>query len=191
MFVVARRELLERVRSKWFAVMTLIGPIGMIAMVVVPALIASSSTAGTESRDRRPVRRARCARAREQFTKQQWDVKLVDPATPDQIELDRIRDNQIGFIDRRGRARRKRSSTAGDNARAASREDDLADGVTDTFKQAQAKRANVSEAQLKAIDIDPTFLVTAARRASGTGAFLIAYILRSSSTWSSRCTASR
>jgi len=45
--VIARRELLERVRSRWFAITTLIGPIGMIAMIVIPALIASSSTEGT------------------------------------------------------------------------------------------------------------------------------------------------
>ena len=35
--VIARRELLERVKSKWFVAMTLLGPIFMIAMIVIPA----------------------------------------------------------------------------------------------------------------------------------------------------------
>ena len=47
-FVIARREFLERVRSKWFVVVTLLGPIGMVAMILIPALIASSGTAGTK-----------------------------------------------------------------------------------------------------------------------------------------------
>src|SRR5690606_36106099 len=46
--VIARRELLERVRSKWFAIATLIGPIGIIAMIVIPALLASRGTEGTK-----------------------------------------------------------------------------------------------------------------------------------------------
>jgi ABC-2 type transport system permease protein len=37
--VIARRELLERVRSKWFVLITLLGPIGMIALAVIPALL--------------------------------------------------------------------------------------------------------------------------------------------------------
>ena len=39
--VIARREFLERVRTKWFIIGTLLGPIGMLAMILVPALIAS------------------------------------------------------------------------------------------------------------------------------------------------------
>lgn len=37
--VIARRELLERVRSRWFVLITLLGPIGMIALAVIPALL--------------------------------------------------------------------------------------------------------------------------------------------------------
>lgn len=44
--VIARRELLERVRSKWFVVVTLLGPLFMVALVVIPALIANSSAKG-------------------------------------------------------------------------------------------------------------------------------------------------
>jgi ABC-2 type transport system permease protein len=40
-FVIARREWLERVRSRWFLVGTLLGPIAMLAVVLVPALLAA------------------------------------------------------------------------------------------------------------------------------------------------------
>ncbi|HTJ45220.1 MAG TPA: ABC transporter permease [Kofleriaceae bacterium] len=38
--VIAKREFLERVRTKWFAITTAIGPIFMIALLVVPVLLA-------------------------------------------------------------------------------------------------------------------------------------------------------
>ncbi|MBK7540181.1 MAG: ABC transporter permease [Myxococcales bacterium] len=39
--VIARREVLERVRSKWFVIGTLLGPIAMLAVILVPALLAA------------------------------------------------------------------------------------------------------------------------------------------------------
>lgn len=44
--VIARREFVERVRTKWFVVGTLLGPIGMIALIVIPALLANMSAEG-------------------------------------------------------------------------------------------------------------------------------------------------
>src|SRR4029079_10419784 len=44
--VIARREFLERVRTKWFVIGTLLGPIGMIALIVIPAVLASMSAEG-------------------------------------------------------------------------------------------------------------------------------------------------
>lgn len=41
--VIARREFLERVRSKWFVLVTLLGPILMIGVIVVPAVLAARS----------------------------------------------------------------------------------------------------------------------------------------------------
>ncbi|HTM20742.1 MAG TPA: ABC transporter permease [Kofleriaceae bacterium] len=38
--VVARREFLERVRTVWFVIVTILGPIGMAAIIVVPAWLA-------------------------------------------------------------------------------------------------------------------------------------------------------
>ena len=38
--VIAKRELLERVRTKWFVAMTILGPILMIGLIVIPVVIA-------------------------------------------------------------------------------------------------------------------------------------------------------
>lgn len=42
-FIVARREFLERVRSKWFVIITLLGPVGMAALIIVPAWLSIKS----------------------------------------------------------------------------------------------------------------------------------------------------
>jgi len=42
-FLIARREFLERVRNKWFAIVTILGPIGMIAAIVLPAYLSVRS----------------------------------------------------------------------------------------------------------------------------------------------------
>ncbi len=47
-FVIAKREFLERVRTKWFVAMTVLGPLLMIALIVVPVLFASQGTAGAK-----------------------------------------------------------------------------------------------------------------------------------------------
>jgi len=38
---VARREFLERVRSKWFVVVTILGPVAMVAFMVIPTWLSS------------------------------------------------------------------------------------------------------------------------------------------------------
>jgi ABC-2 type transport system permease protein len=48
MWVIAKREFNERVRSKWFLVMTILWPILMAGMLVVPALIGNQTTAGAK-----------------------------------------------------------------------------------------------------------------------------------------------
>lgn len=41
--VIARREFLERVRTKWFAIVTLLGPLGLVGIVVIPAYLGKRS----------------------------------------------------------------------------------------------------------------------------------------------------
>ncbi len=41
--VIARREFRERVRTIWFVIVTILGPIGMVGVIVVPALLAADA----------------------------------------------------------------------------------------------------------------------------------------------------
>ena len=47
LLIVAKREYLERIRSRWFIVMTLLVPAIMVAAIMIPAYIASHGTAST------------------------------------------------------------------------------------------------------------------------------------------------
>jgi len=46
--VIAKREFVERVRTKWFVAMTVLGPILMIALIVIPVLLAGKGTHGAK-----------------------------------------------------------------------------------------------------------------------------------------------
>lgn len=98
MLVVARRELLERVRTKLFVVATLLGPLFMVAMIVVPALIAASSTAGNKV-DIVDQTNLLGVPVAQELERVDWKVTVVPGDTPDAIELEKIRKGQInGFI---------------------------------------------------------------------------------------------
>ncbi|HEY3807650.1 MAG TPA: ABC transporter permease [Kofleriaceae bacterium] len=47
-FVIAKREFLERVRTRWFVIMTILGPFFMIGLFVIPVLLASSGANGAK-----------------------------------------------------------------------------------------------------------------------------------------------
>jgi len=51
LWAVAKREYLERVRSKWFAIATLLGPFLMAALIVVPAWLAMRSMQSSKLSD--------------------------------------------------------------------------------------------------------------------------------------------
>ncbi len=49
LWAVAKREYLERVRSKWFVIATVLGPVLMAAMIVVPIWLATRSMTSTRA----------------------------------------------------------------------------------------------------------------------------------------------
>ncbi|MBW8771991.1 MAG: ABC transporter permease [Gemmatimonadetes bacterium] len=98
--VIARREFLERVRTKWFVVMTILGPILMVALLVIPALLAGRGAEGAkvdvidQSGKLGPALVA-ALKADEDH----WNAAIVDPAATDEQELARVRTKTInGFI---------------------------------------------------------------------------------------------
>lgn len=96
--VIARREFLERVRSKWFLVMTLVAPLGMIAMIVIPVLLASRGASGVKL-DIIDRSGALAQPLAERLREVGWRVAIVDAATPDAAEEAKIRDRAInGYL---------------------------------------------------------------------------------------------
>ena len=84
-FVIAKREFLERVRTKWFVAMTILGPIFMISLIVIPVLLASRGTSGAkvEIADETGVLGPKIAKS---FDTVQW-IGTVVPATTTDAEL--------------------------------------------------------------------------------------------------------
>jgi len=96
--VIAKREFLERVRTKWFVAMTVLGPILMIALIVVPVLLASRGTAGAkiEIADETGVLGPKIAKA---FDAEGWIGSIVPASTPDAELMTQIAHKQIaGFL---------------------------------------------------------------------------------------------
>jgi ABC-2 type transport system permease protein len=100
--VIARRELLERVRTKWFVIVTLLGPIAMIAMIVVPAVLAAR--AGKDGVrvvivDDRVADTDIAGILRDDMARIGWRAELAPADTSEASLLERIRDDDIdGFL---------------------------------------------------------------------------------------------
>jgi ABC-2 type transport system permease protein len=96
--VIARREFVERVRSRLFVITTVLGPIGMIALVVVPALLIGRGVAGSKVDivDRSGVLAQALS---DELVKEGWKPTIVPRDTPKADEMARIRSEKInGFL---------------------------------------------------------------------------------------------
>lgn len=89
MMVIARREFVERVRSKWFVVITLLWPLLMVGMIVVPALLGNQGTAGAKVAivDRSDVQSGAAMQTKLAFWLK-WNTTIVPPDT-DEKDLKR------------------------------------------------------------------------------------------------------
>ncbi len=180
--VIARRELLERVKSKWFAVMTLIGPLGMIAMIVIPALIARGGTEGTKvDIVDRSGKLARPLAAVLEAAR--WRVQIADPATPQEAAEARIRSSDINgyiWIDEQALADGP-ILYHGDNASSQAVGILLRHTVEAVVRQVRGTEAGLTPAQLAQLARPVNFAskhTTGEKEASsGLGAFGVAYVL--------------
>lgn len=180
--VIARRELYERIKSKWFVVMTLLGPIFMVALVVIPALIATRGTSGArieiidQTGTLGPPLAAKLALL-------DWRATIVPPETTQQAELDRIRDDEInGFLTIPPDALTGgRILYLGDNASSQMVQGVLQLFVTEVVQKQRAVGLELTEKQASGM-LAPVVVVAEhstgeAKGSSGLGAFFIAYIL--------------
>jgi len=182
MFVIARREFLERVRSRWFVAMTLLGPIGMVAMVLIPALIAGRGAEGAkvEIADQTGVI------AQPLFDKLaqiKWKPAIIPADTPDSVEMGRIRDNKInGFITiPKDALDRGQILYRGDNGSSQVVQAELRQLVNHVVQAERGKRAGIPADKLDTLlaqaKFDAQHTNGETEGASGFASFLIGYML--------------
>lgn len=97
--VVAKREFLERVRTKWFAITTALGPVFMIGIIVVPILLAGLGGKTRLEVIDRTGQMGSLIKTTLEDPKIGWSVTLRTDDPPEQMLLDEIRDKKIdGFL---------------------------------------------------------------------------------------------
>lgn len=95
--VIARREFLERVRSTWFVVVTLLGPILMIGMMVLPVVLATSEVRSKIEIVDHSGRLGEPVVA--QLARLKWEGTVVPPDTTEATLLSRVASGRIdGFL---------------------------------------------------------------------------------------------
>jgi len=182
-WVIARRELLERVKSKWFVAITLLGPIFMVALVVVPAIISAKSTSGARMDIVDQTGVLGEPLAKKLHDDYDWIVNVVPKDTPDQTELDKIRDDKInGFLTiPAGAVVFSNVLYRGDNAASQYVGAYLQKAMTEVVFDARADLVKLTREQRAAmlgdVNVVPMHTTGEAEGSSGLGSFLIAYIL--------------
>jgi len=178
--VIARRELLERVRTPWFVIVTVLGPILMIAVIVVPAVLARTvdNTARLQVVDHsgrlgEPL--AATLRA------VGWRVEVVPDHTAEAVLLGRIRDDKIdGFLTIPATLPAAGKVVyQGDNATNALAMQVLYQAVSTSVQSLRGLDASVPPATLAAVlapvGFDARHTTGEAGGSSGTAAFIVGY----------------
>jgi ABC-2 type transport system permease protein len=183
--VIAKREFVERVRTKWFVIATLLGPIGMIALIVIPAVLAR---AGAESVTVKIVDRTNKLGAvisTKLATDRHWNMVAVPDgpeAAPDKL-LAQIQSGEInGFITIPADALDAGTITyQGDNATNQGVVVALHRAIRDSVVQFRATAIGVSEQQVATltapISLDILHTTGEAEGTSGGIVFLIGYVI--------------
>lgn len=180
--VIARRELLERVRSRWFVAVTLLGPVFMIAMIVIPAMIASKSVVGARV-DIIDKSGALGEQVAAELRDIEWKPRIVPADTPYAESVRRIRDDEInGFVVIPTHALEGELIIyEGDNASSQMVQMILHERVRRVVQRERGKRASISDETLDKLLGRVNFLAqlnTGADKAtSGLAAFFLGYIL--------------
>ena len=180
-FVIARRELLERVRSKWFVAMTILGPVFMIAMIVIPALIASKSVVGAKVDiiDHSGVLGEALAAELRDID---WKPTIVSPDTPYAKSKERIRDKvSNGFITiPKAAVDGELIIYEGDNGGSQVAQLLLGEKVRKVVQRERGRRENIPPEKLDKLLERPNFIAqlnTGGESSSGLASFFLGYVL--------------
>ncbi len=181
-FVIARREFLERVKSKWFVAMTILGPVFMVALIVIPALIASKSVVGAKVDivDRSGALGEALAT---ELRDMEWKPRIVPAETTYDTSVGRIREKEInGFIViPKAALDGELIIYEGDNASSQVVQLMLAEKVRKVVQRERGRRANIPVDDLDKVLARANFLAQlntgASKATSGLAAFFLGYVL--------------
>jgi ABC-2 type transport system permease protein len=183
--VIAKREFVERVRTKWFVIATLLGPIGMIALIVIPAVLARAGAESVTVKVVDHTHKLGAVIAAKLTTDQRWNMVAV-PDGPDAAQdklLGEIQSGEInGFITIPADAVDAGTITyQGDNATNQGVVGALHRAIRDSVVQFRASAVGVSEQQVAAltapISLDILHTTGEAEGTSGGIVFLIGYVI--------------
>jgi ABC-2 type transport system permease protein len=185
--VIAKREFLERVRSKWFVIMTVLGPIMMVALIIIPALLAGRGIEGAKVAivDKSGKVGPPLALALGTADRVKWDVTIVPPTTPEAELLAKIRDKDLnGFIvipDDVLTSAKPEVTYKGDNASNQMVGMVLQQGISKVVLLVRATEAGIKPEQIAQViaDVNVNALHTTgeAEGKSGIATFALGYIL--------------
>jgi ABC-2 type transport system permease protein len=187
MLVIARREFVERVRTKWFLAGTLLGPIFMVAMVVIPAVLAGRGGEGTKVDiidQSAPVDAIQLGDVlAKKLVDIDWTGTSVPPTTTDDAELAKIKSKQINGYVRIPADALDAGKTMyyGDNASNQAVKMQFRAQVRASVFEVRAHREHVSAEALKRLEepvnADAEHTTGATKAASGGATFIIGYML--------------
>jgi ABC-2 type transport system permease protein len=182
--IVARRELLARVRTGWFIAVTLLGPVGMVGIILILAHLAMESAkepARVEMIDRSGQELGPVIALRATANDPRLTIVAVPPDTPPAALMDKIRTSQIeGYlvvppdvVD--GGTVEYRGANAIDGALMRA----LEDAVNGAVWGVRARRAQLTEAELDRlvapVGFDSQHTTGEATAASSEGTFAVGY----------------
>jgi ABC-2 type transport system permease protein len=184
-FVIARRELTERIRSKWFVVMTLLWPILMVGMIVIPALLGNQGSEGAKVAivDRSGVETGKAMQLGLAFWLK-WNTNIVPPDTDEKDLRKQIREGTLNgyVVIPRDALEGGEIIYAGDNASNQTVTIGFQRVVQSTVLQKRARKLGVDEETFKALDKPVNFSVRHStgeeeKASSGMLTFLLGYML--------------
>jgi len=181
--VIARRELFERIRTKWFVIVTAIGPIALIALMVTPVLLAR---AGGGSKVAIVDHTGKVGEAVAVVLNRKdvgWKAEVVPADTPESKLLGEIRDKRInGFLTIPAdalTAEKPRVIYQGDNATSQMVGFTLMGTMTTVVQGARGAAAGLDKDQLARIlvpvAVEAQHTTGEAAGTSGTALFILGY----------------
>ncbi len=188
MWVIAKREFVERVKSKWFIIMTVLWPVLMVGAIVIPAILGGKGTEGAkveivdktgELGEPMSIKLG----GPSALGGLGWNVTIVSPDTSEATLRARIKSNDInGYLVLPEDAMTGGTVVyKGDNASNQTVGMLLSQAVTSVIITKRATKAGLSELQLvsivRPVDVRAQHTTGEEEGASGMFMFLIGYMI--------------